>query len=128
VHRSFFVALVLACAFASAPSAAMAKQNEVRGSLSREQIRDVVRMHLTEVRGCYERELVANPALTGRVTVHFVIGASGRVTSATVESSTMPDTAVAACVEQAILTWIFPPPDGGGVVAVSYPFVFEPEN
>ena len=30
------------------------------------------------------------------------------------------------CMSESMMTVMFPPPDGGGMVHVSYPFVFEP--
>jgi TonB family protein len=97
---------------------------EVRGSLPSEVIRRVIRRHINEVRHCYEQRLAQNPSLAGRVGVRFVIGPTGRVISAEVESSTMNDGETEACIAAAVRRWTFPAPDGGGIVAVSYPFVF----
>lgn len=99
---------------------------EVRGSLPREVIRRVVQRHQGEVRACYEQGLARRPALEGRVTVSFVISANGSVQSAAIGSSTLDDEAVAGCIVQAVRGWVFPAPDGGGVVGVSYPFVLRP--
>ena len=52
---------------------------DVRGSLSREVIRRVIRRHINEVRFCYEQELAQRPDLAGRVTVSFIISATGSV-------------------------------------------------
>lgn len=98
---------------------------EVRGSLSREVITRVIRSHVGEVRSCYERELARRPGLAGRLTVSFVISPTGAVQIATVSSTTMDDPAVESCVAAAARRWRFPAPEGGGVVRVSYPFVFE---
>jgi TonB family protein len=99
----------------------------IRGSLSREIIQRVVRRHLNEARYCYESRLAQNPNLGGRVTVAFVIGPTGDVVSASAADDTMGDPEVAACLTTAARRWTFPPPEGGGVVAVSYPFVFQTE-
>ena len=98
---------------------------EVRGSLSKEVIRRVIHGHLNEVRFCYEQELSSRPDMRGRVTVRFVIAPSGAVHTAAVESSSLEATRTEACIVQALRRWAFPAPDGGGVVIVSYPFVFE---
>ena len=97
----------------------------VRGSLSREVIQRVMRRHSTRMRYCYERELATNPSLAGRVEVRLVIGPTGAVTTATVEGSGMPPPML-SCIETAARSITFPAPDGGGVVAVTYPFVFQP--
>ena len=104
---------------------------EVRGSLSRDVIRSVVRAHLGEVRSCYEEGLRTDPNLAGRVTVSFVIGPTGAVQTASVGSSTLvsatdADELAGACIARAVRSWLFPTPEGGGIVSVNYPFVFEP--
>jgi TonB family protein len=103
----------------------MAGRVEVRGSLDRELIRRVIRRHLNEVRTCYQRELQANPALFGRVTVRFTVeGATGQVTDASIASSTLNNTPVEECVAQAVRRWRFPTAPVAGTIVITYPFVF----
>lgn len=101
-----------------------AGQPDVRGSLSKEVIRRNIQRHLNEVRFCYERELSALPELEGRVQVKFVIAPSGAVQAAQVESSSLGNARAEECIASALRRWSFPAPDGGGVVIVSYPFLF----
>ena len=98
---------------------------DVRGSLSREVIRRVIRRHINEVRFCYEQELAQRPDLAGRVTVSFIISATGAVQTASVMNTTLNNARVEGCVVQAVRRWTFPAPDGGGVVGVNYPFVLD---
>ncbi len=98
---------------------------DVRGSLSREVIRRVIRRHLNEVRFCYEQELGQRPDLQGRVMVSFIISPTGAVQSAAVGDSTISNARVEGCITQAVRRWTFPAPDGGGVVGVNYPFMLE---
>jgi TonB family protein len=98
---------------------------DVRGSLSREVIRRVIRRHINEVRFCYEQELAQRPDLSGRVTVSFIISATGAVQTASVMQTTLNNARVEGCVVQAVRRWTFPAPDGGGVVGVNYPFVLD---
>jgi pSer/pThr/pTyr-binding forkhead associated (FHA) protein len=98
---------------------------DVRGSLSREVIRRVIRRHINEVRFCYEQELGQRPDLAGRVTVSFIISATGAVQTATVSNTTLSNPRVESCISQAVRRWTFPAPDGGGVVGVNYPFVLD---
>ena len=98
---------------------------QARGSLPREVIQRVVRRHMNEIRYCYERELVRDPTLRGTVRLSFVIGPDGRVVSATAERGDLPE-GVTSCVVAAVRRWTFPAFDGGGVVVVTYPFVFTP--
>jgi TonB family protein len=98
---------------------------DVRGSLSKEAIRRVIQRRLNEVRFCYEQALSSRPELSGRVQVKFVIAPDGAVRAAGVESSTLAVPRTEDCIAQAVRRWSFPAPDGGGVVIVSYPFVFD---
>ncbi|UJR84828.1 AgmX/PglI C-terminal domain-containing protein [Sandaracinus amylolyticus] len=100
-------------------------QAEVRGALSSEVIRRVVRRHLNEVRYCYEQELAQRPDLMGRVTIGFVIGSSGAVQGSGVTSSSLGNPRVEGCIAQAVRRWTFPSPTGGGVVTVTYPITLE---
>jgi hypothetical protein len=97
----------------------------VAGGLSKEVIRRVVHRHLAEVRHCYEQRLIARPDLQGRVSVRFVIGGSGLVAASAVMSSTVDDTSVGLCIAQATRRWVFPAPEGSGIVSVTYPFVLQ---
>jgi TonB family protein len=101
------------------------EQLDVRGTLSRETIRRVVRRHLNEVRFCYEQALTQGRELQGRVSVKFVISPIGSVQTAALSSSTIADTKLDSCVVAAVRRWTFPTPEGGGVV-VTLPFVLEP--
>ncbi|MET0285278.1 MAG: AgmX/PglI C-terminal domain-containing protein [Polyangiales bacterium] len=98
---------------------------DVRGSLSKEAIRRVIQRRLNEVRFCYEQALTNRPDLRGRVQMKFVIAPTGAVQAAAVESSTLATPRTEDCITQAVRRWSFPAPDGGGVVIVSYPFVFD---
>ena len=93
------------------------------GSLDRGAILKVINEHLSQVQSCYERELIANPGLQGKIEFDWVIGTEGSVTSTRVNSSSLASQAVANCIGSAIKTWQFPKPTGGSV-SVRYPFVF----
>ena len=94
----------------------------VKGSLSKEVIRRIVRRHINEVKFCYERQLATRPDLSGRVSVKFIISGTGAVQMAAVESSTLGDPGVENCIASAVRRWTFPQPEGGGIVIVTYPF------
>jgi TonB family protein len=79
---------------------------------------------------CYEKEINAEDAkLSGRIAASFVIGATGRVTQAGVESTSLNNANVERCVLKVIKDIDdFPIPRGGGVVQVTYPFKFSPQG
>ncbi len=97
----------------------------VRGSLSKEVIRRYIRRHINQIRFCYEQQLARQPDLNGRVAVRFVISSSGAVSSSSVASSTLGDPTAETCIARAVQRIAFPQPEGGGVVIVTYPFMFQ---
>ncbi len=107
-----------------AESARAAPREATTGSLSREAIQGVIRKN-TAIQRCFEQALRKQPKLAGKVTVSFVIGAQGSVTSASVQNSTVSSTALERCVVDRVRSFRFPKPTGGAV-AVAYPFVFAP--
>jgi hypothetical protein len=84
-------------------------------------IRRYIRRNIAEIQLCYEQELPGDPKLAGKVTVRFKIGPDGKVIEA--GAAGMPP--VDACVAGVISTIEFPPPRGGGIVSVNYPFIFQ---
>lgn len=96
----------------------------VKGSLSKEVIRRVIRQHLNEVRFCYEQGLSTKPDLEGRVIVSFIISPTGTVQSSSLAKSTVGSNDVEQCIVKAVRRWSFPSPDGG-VVLVKYPFLLQ---
>jgi hypothetical protein len=96
-----------------------------RGGLDRDVIDAIIRRRQDRIRLCYERQLNFNPKLSGKVAVHFVIGKSGNVVSRRILEDTMKNASVNNCILNEVSTWTFPPPQGGTLVNVDYPFVFE---
>jgi TonB family protein len=97
-----------------------------RGSLDKEIIRRVISDHIQEVKACYEAQLRQVPWLSGTIRVLFTIGATGSVDTSEIGESTVHDQVVNDCLVKAVRAWKFPPPEGGGVVVVNYPFKFMP--
>jgi TonB family protein len=98
---------------------------QIMGGLSKETIRRVIHRNLNQVRFCYEQGLQTRPDLQGRVAVRFIIGATGEVKVAAIESSNLGDARVDSCITSAVLRWSFPAPEGAGIVSVTYPFMLE---
>jgi hypothetical protein len=95
----------------------------VGGTSHKAAIRRVIRRHLREVKFCYERELVKQPKLGGKLVFRWTIGKTGAVTSVKLQSSTIAAPGTANCILRRIRRWRFPPP-AKGPVEISYPFVF----
>jgi pSer/pThr/pTyr-binding forkhead associated (FHA) protein len=97
----------------------------VMGSLDKELIRQVIKRNVNQIRYCYESQLTRYPKLNGKVSVKFVISASGSVASSNVASADTNNAELETCVAGRVRTWMFPKPKGGGVVIVTYPFIFK---
>ena len=96
----------------------------VMGSMDKALIDEVVKRNMNQIRYCYTREVSKHPNLGGKVTVKFVIGKDGTVASATTKASTVGSAAVDSCINGRFMRFQFPEPKGGGIVIVSYPFIF----
>ena len=97
------------------------------GRLDPAVIQRIVRLNSGRFVGCYKDGLRTNPSLSGRVSVAFVIGRDGSVTTANDTSgSDIADHNVRACVVKSFYGLSFPEP-AGGIVSVTYPFSFTPE-
>lgn len=91
----------------------------------RDLVLKVVSRHQNEIRFCYESELPKAPDLSGKVTVAWVIGASGAVETAQIAESGLGNTNVESCIVQKVRRWTFPEPAGGQVVEITFPWVFQ---
>jgi hypothetical protein len=100
----------------------------ILGALDKSLIDAVIKRNLNQIRYCYQRELTKNPHLGGKVTVKFVIAKDGAVSSATTKVTTLNNVSVETCINGRFLRMQFPEPKGGGLVIVSYPFLFSPDG
>ncbi len=98
----------------------------ILGALDKSLIDAVIKRNMNQIRYCYQRELTKNPTLGGKITVKFVISKDGSVSTATTKASTMGSPAVEGCINGRFMRFQFPEPKGGGIVIVSYPFIFSP--
>lgn len=95
----------------------------IEGGLDPNEIAAVIQRHESEVRACYENGLQTQPKLSGRLSMKFLIGASGSVTTASVSNSSLKSASVENCIRNRLKAWKFPKPEGGVTVKVAYPFV-----
>jgi len=100
----------------------------IQGALDKSIIARIISKHHSQIRYCYQKELNKNPKLYGKITVKFTISPAGTVSSSVVQVSTMKNVNVEQCVARTIKRIIFPRPKGGGIVVVTYPFIFKAEG
>ena len=92
-----------------------------------EVIQRPVRRRIGCIRRCYERGLVRDPNLSGRVAVRFVIATTGRVANVEIDQTEIHDPEVLSCIQLEVGELVFPAPEGG-IVTVVYPFTFVPRR
>ena len=100
----------------------------ILGALDKSIIDRIVKKHLPQIRYCYQKELNKNPKLFGKMVVKFVIAKDGSVSSSSTKTSTMKNPIVENCIHSRFMRMRFPQPKGGGIVIVSYPFVFNSQG
>jgi hypothetical protein len=98
------------------------------GSMDKEQIRQVIRRNIHQIRACYEAQLAKHPTLAGKISIRFVIAVNGTVSESNVAQASTNNPELETCLATHVRTWIFPNPKGGGVVIVTYPFIFKPAS
>jgi hypothetical protein len=96
-------------------------RDESSGPLTLRLVRQILTRSMGGFGACYRRALRHRPGLSGRLTVHFVVG-SGGVRSTRVEASTLP-AEVSDCITARLRMLRFPPPEGGNI-PFSHTFVF----
>ena len=95
----------------------------VSGRMPPEAIQRIVRLNFGRFRGCATQNHRPPVVPKGRVTVRFVIGHDGSVTSVSDAGSTVANEGFVRCVLDAFTTLRFAPPEGG-TITVIYPLVF----
>jgi hypothetical protein len=106
-----------------AVTAAVSRNIGAQGTIDKEAVAKVINSHLHEVSSCYERALLKEPGLAGKIVLEWQITTSGTVGFAKTKSSTMKSSAVEQCILTSLKTWRFPPAKGAGVL-ITYPFMF----
>ncbi len=97
----------------------------IMGAIDRSVVDAYIKRNLAKIRWCYEKELAKSPNLFGRISITFIIGGNGSVSTSKVSRTTMKSEPVESCVASVIKQIRFPKPKGGGIVTVNYPFVFK---
>lgn len=101
---------------------------EAIGGLDKSLIAAVVQANIGQIKHCYERQLIVDPNIFGKIVAQWTINKDGLVSVSSVKSSTMNSKPVENCITGKIKNWVFPKPKGGGQVLVSYPFLFKSLN
>lgn len=111
------------------PTPTPAPDDEARGSLDPQYIRDAVRELTPLIAECYDRALEQQADLQGNLVVEFTIEGApdvgGVVEETTIaDASTLRHPSLEECVRETMYTLRLPAPEGSGSVHVRYPFRF----
>ena len=109
---------------AAVPSSSTSPDQGKAGALSKAEVYGVVKVHLMNVKACYERARAKNPTLNGTVVLAWNVEPDGRVSGARVVDTTMNSIEVESCLVGEIAHWTFPKSSGKTPVA-KFPFVFK---
>lgn len=97
------------------------------GALSKDVIDAAIRKTAVALASaCYEDLLGRSSEAAGKLSIRLVIGPEGKVTRSDLATVEVGDAEFHQCMLDAISAVAFPPPRGGGIVIVTYPFVFAP--
>ncbi len=96
----------------------------VVGGLTQQVVGEYLGRHWSRFKYCYEKGLLRDANMYGKVTVTFTIEADGRVQQAEILQASLEDNNVQQCVLRTVRHIRFPKPRGGGEVIVTYPFLF----
>jgi hypothetical protein len=115
----------------AAPVAKVAKggggcTGECKGEVSAE-LRTYLAGRAAQGRKCYERALLQNGSLKGRMRVQVRLNPSGQLCNAAMASDELQDPGLSACIIQMFRNSVYPAPKGG-CVDVAVPMAFVPQH
>ena len=104
-------------------SKAAVGKTEIDGAVDSASVAKTIRASSSAVKRCYDKALLLNPTLKGKVSVTILINERGRVESIEISEDTVKDAEVTKCIKGVIKGLRFPKPEGG-MASVTFPFVF----
>ena len=87
----------------------------------------VINVSRAAIKRCYDKALISNPQLKGKMSIKIVINKEGRVDRTEIVDDSLHDAEVAKCVKGVIGRLRFPKP-ADGTATVTFPFAFDPKN
>ena len=102
---------------------AAAGENVPLGKLDKDALRQFVKDHFTDVKGCYDK--APKEVGDGAVTMRFIVDTDGTMFDSEAIEATKGFTPVTDCMKTKTLTWKLPKPSGKGRAVVTFPFAFK---
>ena len=96
-----------------------------KGGLPKDVIGRIIRRHWAQIKHCYEKALAKNSDLSGKVVARFSIDPDGNAKNITLSCSDgMQNEQMLKEMKEVLSNIPYPKPKGGGLVDVTYPFIF----
>lgn len=116
---SFMFYFLVSCA-----SSKEQNTNTKKGSVDKEEIRQVIVQNKISIKKCYEDGLKHNKNISGKAVIQWSFTTGGVVTESKVLSSSLNRKDVENCLVELIKTLKFPEPPANSEAVVKFPFVF----
>jgi hypothetical protein len=98
---------------------------QTSGGLTRDVVRAIIAKYRSQIRNCYERGLLVNSDLAGRIVYQWKISPAGPVVSVQLVRSDVHFDKLEGCVRDVIRSMQFPAAENGQATTVIYPFAFQ---
>ncbi|MBP5590332.1 AgmX/PglI C-terminal domain-containing protein [bacterium] len=108
------------------PAPALSRE-PVSSNIDSAGVTKVINVSRAAIKRCYDKALMSNPQLKGKLSVKIVINQQGRVDSTEIVDDSLHDAEVSKCVRGVIGRLRFPKP-ADGTATVTFPFAFDPKN
>jgi hypothetical protein len=98
---------------------------QTSGGLTRDVVRAIIGKYRSQIRNCYERALLVNSDLAGRILYEWKISPAGPVVSVKLLRTDVHFDKLEGCVRDVIRSMQFPAAENGQSTTVIYPFAFQ---
>lgn len=96
----------------------------ILGALDKSAVDTTVKTILDRIDNRYRSELKKGPRFAGKVAIKFVVSKNGTARDARIKTSTLNHAGLENYLCHEIEKLKFPKPKGGGIVIITYPFIF----
>ena len=93
---------------------------------TKEDILTALRLKLSDVVQCYEKQLENDPKLSGRLEIELEIGIDGSVSRGQLLVNEVGSPLLEVCIVRTLTAWTFPPPPNQEPLMLQIPFDFTP--
>ena len=106
-------------------SKAKSTTDEIYGDVDKKMVKATIRRRMGGPKACHEKALRTNPSLSGRMSISIEVSVVGRVTRVNIDSDSVGDAKVAACVKAKIKSWRFPVDGAEEPAEISFSITFD---